>query len=484
MLRRKPVKNQNTKKREESKTKIIKLPISKMVDIKFREYALYVLANRGIPSFYDALTPVQRYILMNSPLSFTKTLSVVGDSIKDGYHHGDMSLGKAIAKLARPFGCSMQLLEGYGFFGTEVSPEPASPRYTSVRMASKTSEILKKYKYLFTKEDDGSYSPFWVDFPVGLTTGIIGIAVGYKTTILPRKLEDIKEYFEGKRKSVKPYFKDFTGSIQRYKGLEKAWIISSNITIANNKIQVRELPPIMKYTAALKRLDWLFNKFEGRVRVLDNSNVKANIDIIYSGKSAEEWKQIQDFVQRTFSIIVTETPVFIKDDQVLVYERIEDYLEDYKWQLLRLDYKNKEYQKNWTSDELEFNRAKKLFITFILQTKRTVKEIDELLKPYNDGIKDRLESMTSKRFTKDELAKTAERIKELEAALRLAEKALKESQKLFESTPDPTKSRGIASKKMTTDLFDAEDISEVNGITIWDGEDLFEKVIKEEDLDE
>jgi topoisomerase-4 subunit A len=464
--------------------KNIKLPISKLIDTKFREYALYVLANRGIPSFYDALTPVQRYILMNSPQSFTKTLSVVGDSIKDGYHHGDMSLGKAIAKLARPFGCSMQLLEGYGFFGTEVSPEPASPRYTSVRMASKTSEILKKYKYLFTKEDDGSYSPFWVDFPIGLTTGIIGIAVGYKTTILPRKFEDIKEYFEGKRKSVKPYFKDFTGSIQRYKGLEKAWLISSNIEVVGNKIQVRELPPIMKYTSALKRLDWLFNKFEGKIRVLDNSNVKANIDIIYSGKSSEEWKQIQDFVQKTFSIIVTETPVFIKDDQVLVYERIEDYLDDYKWQLLRLDYKDKDYQRNWTSEELEFNRAKKLFITFILQTKRTVKEIDDFLKPYNEGIKDRLESMTSKKFTKDELIKTAERIKELEVSLRLAEKALKESQKLFESTPDPTKSRGISSKKMNVDLFDAEDMSEVNGILVWDGEDLFEEVIKEEDLDD
>ena len=77
------------KARPEQTTKIIKLPISKLVDTKFREYALYVLSQRGIPSFYDALTPVQRYILMNTPASFTKTLSVVGESIKDGYHHGD-----------------------------------------------------------------------------------------------------------------------------------------------------------------------------------------------------------------------------------------------------------------------------------------------------------------------------------------------------------------------------------------------------------
>ena len=63
------------------------------------------------------------------------------------------------------------------------------------------------------------------------------------------------------------------------------------------------------------------------------------------------------------------------------------------------------------------------------------------------------------------------RIKELESLLRTCEKSLKEAQKLFESTPDPTKTRGISSKKSTIDLFDAEDVSEIDGILVWDGED-------------
>jgi len=69
--------------------KTIDLPISRLIDTRFRDYAVYVLEQRGIPNFYDALTPVQRYILMNSPTAFSKTLSVVGKSIEDGYHHGD-----------------------------------------------------------------------------------------------------------------------------------------------------------------------------------------------------------------------------------------------------------------------------------------------------------------------------------------------------------------------------------------------------------
>ena len=40
---------------------------------------------------------------------------------------------------------------------------------------------------------------------------------------------------------------------------------------------------------------------------------------------------------------------------------------------------------------------------------------------------------------------------------------------------DPTLSRGVSSKNTTAvDLFDTEDMNEVNGIMIWDGEDPFD----------
>jgi hypothetical protein len=71
------------------KEKIIKLPISRFINSRYRDYAIYVLEQRGIPNFYDALTPVQRFILKNTPTSFVKTLTVVGSVIKDQYHHGD-----------------------------------------------------------------------------------------------------------------------------------------------------------------------------------------------------------------------------------------------------------------------------------------------------------------------------------------------------------------------------------------------------------
>jgi len=464
--------------KKEQVYKSINLPISKLIDTKFRDYAVYVLESRGIPSFYDALTPVQRYILSNSPTSSVKTLSVVGKSIEDGYHHGDMSLGKAISKLARPFGNALQILEGYGFFGSEVSPEPAAARYTSIKLSKKAGDILRKYKYLFTREIDGPHDPFWLDFPIGLTSPIVGIAVGYKTTVLPRKLEHIKEYFDGKRQSLKPYFEGFTGKVQRYKELDKSWLISSEIKIVDRKIEIRELPPVMKYATALKKLDYLFNNFEGRVKVVNNSNTKVHIDIVYNGRSDEEFKQIQNYVQKVFSMLVTETPVFIKDGQVLVYSKIEEYLDDYRWQILRLDAKDKEYHKNWTTFEIKFNEAKKLFIAFLLQKRRTVAEIDDWLKSYEKDIRIRLEAMTAKKFTTDELKATEERLKELKKTLQIQIKEYKKAQDLYDKTPDPTLQRGVSSRKTTVDLFDTEDIGEIDGITIWDGEDPYEKELK------
>lgn len=390
------------------------------------------------------------------------------------------SLGKAISKLARPFGASLQILEGYGFFGSEVCPEPAAARYTSVKLSKESSDILKKYKYLDTREAEGAYDPFWMDLPLGLTTSIVGISVGYKTTILPRKLSDIKDYLEGKIKKVLPHFKDFKGTIKKHHNLGNAWIISSKITISEKRIEIREMPPILNYSSVLKRLDYLFNRYDGLVKVLNNSNKKVDIDIIYTGKNENEWKDIQAYVQKSFSVIVTENPVFIKDGQVLVYDSVEQYLEDYKWQVKRLDWKNKEWQRNWLSREITFNKAKVELINFILAKKRSVDEIDKFLEPFDNDLKSRLESLTSKKFTEDELKATKEKIKELEKDLKIKDKEFIEAKSVFEGLKDPTIERGIGSKKNQSNLFDTEDLEEVDGILIWNGEDPFDNEKKEE----
>ena len=467
------------------KEKVIRLPISKFIDSKFRDYAVYVLEQRGIPNFYDALTPVQRFILKNAPASFTKSLSVVGKCIQDGYHHGDSSLIGALNKLARPFGNAMPILEGDGFFGTEVSPSPAAPRYTSVKVSPLTNGILNKYNHLTTREPEGPYDPLWMDIPLGLVTPIVGIAVGYKTTVLPRNLKHIQEFIAGTRKSVKPYFEGFTGTIEKYNDLDKAWIISSKVEVEGKKLLIREIPPILKYESVIKKFDYLFNKYEGMVRIEDNSKVKINIDIVYKGRSEKDWEEIQRFVKKIFSIIVTENPVFVKDGTVITYDSIEQYLEDYRWQVKRLKLKNTLYERNKLSFELKFNYAKELFIAFILAKKRSNAEIDTWLKPYDKEVQEKLERMTSRKFTTDELLATKDTIKELVKDLKAKEIELKVAEKDFSSTTDPTLVRGVGHKTNTVNLFETDDIEMIGEITVWDGQDVYdEKVQNDEDEDE
>jgi len=456
---------------------IIVLPISKFIDTKFRDYSIHTITSRGIPSFYDGLTPVQRFILKSAESSFEKTLTVVGKSIASGYHHGNSSLEKAIAKLARPFGNSMQILEGYGFFGSEVSPEPAAARYTSVKLSSTAAELIKEYDHLNTKEDEGEWNPFWMKVPLGLCSTIVGIAVGYKSTILPRKLEDIQKYLDGKITKVKPYFKDFNGEIKRFNNENNAWIISSVITEEDRRIKIREIPPIIKYSSAIKKLDFLFNKYEDKIRVINNSNTKVSIDVLYTGNNTQEFNEIKDFLYRSFSVIVKESITFVKDGKVLVYKEIEDYLDDYKWCLKRLEYYHTQYEKNILTNELAFNKAKKLYIEFILEKKRTNDEIDKFIKTnkFESNVIERLERMTSRKFTKDELEFTNKEIKRFTDELNQKTKDFFKIETAFKKLKDPTLKRGITSKANNVNLFSVDDIEVINGITVWNGMDVIEE---------
>ena len=65
------------------------LSITNHINTNYRDFALYTLEHRGIPNFYDALTSVQRLIIMNTPLKKVKALTVVGSLYQCGYHHGN-----------------------------------------------------------------------------------------------------------------------------------------------------------------------------------------------------------------------------------------------------------------------------------------------------------------------------------------------------------------------------------------------------------
>jgi DNA gyrase/topoisomerase IV subunit A len=409
--------------------------------------------------------------MVNAPHSFNKTISLVGSCISDGYHHGDKSLTGAINKLARPFGNSEQLLLGDGFFGTPVQQEPSAARYTSVKIAPGISYMIRKNSFLNTRNDETGWDPLWVDLPIGLSTTIIGIAVGYKTTVLPRSMKDVQKYLDGKLKEVKPYFKDFNGKITRFKGMDKSWLIEG-IAEKNNAerwIRVTELPPLMKYGSFLKKLDSILNYHPG-VKVTNNSSTNVDIHLRYSGNE-EGWIAFSEAIERSIKMLVTETPVFVKDGLVLEYNRIEDYIEDFKYRRAQLRVERAKHFLQEANDELEFARCKEKYLMYMLESQRKETEVEKFLNGVtkNPRVKRRLESIYLKSLNEQELERTRKEIKRLEELQAQQTLELAEATKILETMVDTAVSRGTSSKTSSAaNLFEDED--EIDGIAVWDGD--------------
>ena len=454
------------------KSKIYPLNISRQIDTNFRNYALYVLENRGIPSFYDGLTNVQRFIMLNAPHNYNKTISLVGSCISDGYHHGDKSLSGAINKLARPFGNSEQLLLGDGFFGTPVNHEPAAARYTSIKINPKIADMIRKSEFLNHKNEEGTWDPLWLDLPVGLTNTIVGIAVGYKTTVLPRDLGDIQKYLDGKVKEVKPKFKGFTGRITRYKGMDKSWLIEgvSERNDTAKTVRIIELPPLMKYGSFLKRLETLITNHT--VKLTNNSSTNVDILLQFSG-TKEEWPIFAEAVEKSIKMLVTETPVFVKDGLVLEYDRIEDYIDDFRYRLAELRVKRIEHFKQLNDDELMFLIFKEKYLLYMLEGKKTKmltdEEVNGFLNDLTKGyphIRRRLDSILLKSLTEQELQRVRDRIKELTEELKKQVIELAEAKKVLAGMTDTALKRGTQNRgNSTVNLFAEEE--EIDGIAIF-----------------
>ena len=451
------------------------LSISDQINHKYREYALYVLQSRGIPNFYDSLTPVQRIILENSPSHFNKTIGLVGEVIRTGlYHHGDSSLSGAISKLARPFGCSYQVLEGDGFFGSPVNPSPSAARYTSVRINSEIKSIVNRHQDLNEKNEEGGHDWLHLEVPVGLLTHVIGIAVGYRSNILPRKLEDIVEYLEGKNKILKPHFRDFTGKIFKFENQENVWLIESGFESNASKrtIRIFDLPPVMRYDSFMEKLINKLSSYGYEFKINNNSQSKCDVTVWFSKIQPKEFQSVVDLIKKLTQIIVKEDVVLIKDGGVAQFSSVKEYLDAFKIHLetvrlrrIKKDFENLEY-------DLEFLEAKLKFLIFMSQKKRTNDEITNFLSQFVSWISSKLSHIQIVKLSSDHIVEIEAEIKRIKQLIKETKILIKKQELVVKSLGQiKIKSRsaslmpiGSEPLKINTDIeiFSPEEIDEDN----------------------
>lgn len=418
------------------------LSITDQINQKYRDYALYVLQSRGIPNFYDSLTPVQRIIIENSPNSFNKTIGLVGEVIRTGlYHHGDSSLSGAISKLARPFGCSFSILEGDGFFGSPVNPNPSAPRYTSVKISQTAKQIVEKHKDLNEENEEGGHDWLHVEVPVGLLTHIVGIAVGYRSNILPRKMEDIIEYLEGKNKLLKPHFKDFDGKIYKFGTDDKTWIIESGFEVNEKKktIRIFDLAPIMRYDSFMSKLLLKLDLSGHDYYIQNNSQSKCDLTIALRSLATDEFKKAVEMIKRQTQIVIKEDIVFIKDGGVMEFDSVKEYLDSFKVHLEQVRLKRLKKDEVDLKADLEFLEAKLKFLIFMSQKKRTNQEIVTFLDQFVKWISQKLSSIQIVKLSADHIKETEDEIKRIKSEIKKVQAEIKKQESVVKKISSESK---------------------------------------------
>lgn len=463
-----------------------RITISDQINRDYRKYALYVIQSRGIPNFYDALTPVQRLILQNSPSNFKKTVGVIGEVFSTGlYHHGDSSMAQAISKLARPFSCAEQILLGDGFFGSPVNPMPSAPRYTQVKISNKYKEIIEKYRDLNIPNEEGGFDWIHVDYPVGLSTHIVGIAVGYKSNILPRKPEEIVSYLEGnKTKKLKPYFRGFKGKISRMDTLKSSWLIEGDVEsdLNSRTFKINSISPLQRYESFFIRLNTILER-KGLNYKMDNfSTDEVKISIKFRCTD-QEFKEISDILSKETKQIVTENIVFVRDGSVLEYESIEDYLNDFVVHRERTILKRYERDLLYLNNELEFLEAKLKFLVFMQEKKREAEEVNKFVSSYKKEIGRRLESISLVKLTKEEIIKTKEEINLIKSDIKNKNSEIKIQKDKVKAVEKENKMLSKKTSSRATSLLGEIRDEFHNGIRVFDPEEeLIEEVEQENEL--
>ncbi|MFN0279779.1 MAG: DNA gyrase subunit A [Pyrinomonadaceae bacterium] len=172
----------------------------------YLDYAMSVIIGRALPDVRDGLKPVHRRILFGmyeqgnvAGKAYRKSARAVGDVMGKYHPHGDSAIYDSVVRMAQDFSMRYPLVDGQGNFGSIDGDNPAAMRYTEVRLARITNEVLddiSKETVDFQPNYDESLSEPKVlptKIPLLLVNGSEGIAVGMATKIPPHNLSEILE---------------------------------------------------------------------------------------------------------------------------------------------------------------------------------------------------------------------------------------------------------------------------------------------------
>lgn len=421
------------------------IQVSGMYQEWFLDYASYVILERAVPHLNDGLKPVQRRILHSMKElddgRYHKVANLIGNTMK--YHpHGDASIGDAMVQI----GQKDLLIDCQGNWGNIYTGDSAAaPRYIEARLTKFALDVVfnaKTTKWL-SSYDGRNQEPetLPVKFPLLLTQGVEGIAVGLACKSLPHNFNELIDgsisILKGKKTNILPDFPtgglaDFSGYNEGLRGGRikvRARIISED----KKTLKISELPFGVTTDKLIESILKANTKNKIKIRQIED-NTAENVEILIhlpAGVSPD--KTIDALYAFTdCEISISPNSVVIHNDKPK-FIGVNELLEISTNNTVELLRRELEIKKGELEDQWHFSSLEKIFIENKIYVKlhglgyeEALENTLKLIQPYikhlikevtNDDVV-RLLEIKMRRITKHDAEKADEKLLALEDELQ------------------------------------------------------------------
>ena len=370
--------------------------ITEFLSVEYKDFAMYSIEGRAIPSCIDGFKPSQRKVIhvanqiwKTGNEKVLKIFQLSGKVASDVfYHHGDASLNSAIINMAQKFKNNAPLLEEDGQFGSLRSPQAGAPRYIGTKLSDNFRLMYKDFDLLNYKEEEGEkIEPefFLPIIPTVLINGSSGIAVGFATNILNRDVKSVTDscikILTGKKiEEIAPSLREFTGDFVQDTENHKRWIIRGKIERLNTStVKITELPPSMTFEKYEDLLDKLCDSKE---IVSYDDNCKDSIEYIIKFTRADLEKHNDEKLIKMFKLEEASTEIFSTLDEngkLKIFEKTSEIIEYFVAFRLSYYHKRKAFMLAKMNHDLKILSNRGRFIKAILDEKLKINNVSKAL---------------------------------------------------------------------------------------------------------
>ena len=412
----------------------------------FLDYASYVILERAVPAIEDGFKPVQRRIMQSmkdlDDGRYNKVANIVCHTMQ--YHpHGDASIADAMVQI----GQKDLLIDTQGNWGNTLTGDrAAASRYIEARISKFGLDVIFNPKITkWQASYDGRRKEpvnLPVKFPLLLSQGAEGIAVGLSTKILSHNFIELIDssikHLQGKKINIFPDF--ITGGVADFSNYNdgkrggKVRLRAKISTIDKSTLLISEIPYGTTTTSLIDSILKANDRGKIRIKKIDDNTASKVEILIYLPNGISPDKTIdalyaftncETSISPLGCVIENNKPLFIGVSEILKIST--DNTVDLLKQELLIKLGELENQWHYSSLERIFIENK---IYRDIENQDTwqgvLKAIDLGLRPYTNNLKRdvneediiRLTEIKIKRISKFDIDKASDKIIDLENQIK------------------------------------------------------------------